>query len=216
RIQYSYKMKSLIDYWRKEWGNKDLPFYYVQIAPYFYSKAKDRPYTIYSEAEFWEAQAAALKIPNTAMISTLDLNNDPADLHPVNKWDVGKRFANATISKTYKKDNAIPMGPLFTKMKKEGNSLVLDFEYVGKGLVSKNKDNSVKGFELEDANHNWIVADAIIKNNKVYVSSDKVSNPIAVRYAWREDATPYLYNKDGLPALSFRSDNSLIKDFNVK
>ncbi|MCH5687097.1 sialate O-acetylesterase [Niabella sp. W65] len=124
RLEYTYKMKSLINYWRTKWENNKLPFYYVQIAPYYYSKAKDRPYTVYSEPEFWEAQAAALAIPNTVMIATTDLIEDPADLHPVNKWAVGERLAASALSNTYKMDDKPAMGPLFKSAVKAVNPLL--------------------------------------------------------------------------------------------
>lgn len=215
RISYSYKMKALIDYWRNQWNNNQLPFYYVQIAPYYYSKAKDRPYTIYSEPEFWEAQAAVLKVPGTTMIATIDLNDDPADLHPVNKWDVGQRLANAALSKTYKVNNAQPMGPIFKTESKTKNGIWLDFDFKGKGLKGTN-GNKLSGFEIAGADGNFIPADAIIKNDKVWVSPGKLKHPVAVRYAWREDAKATLFNSDGLPALPFRTDNPIAKMFTPK
>ncbi|WP_018629965.1 sialate O-acetylesterase [Niabella aurantiaca] len=212
RLQYSYKMEALINYWRKQWNNDRLPFYYVQIAPYYYSKATDRPYTVYSEPEFWEAQAAVLKIPHTAMISTMDLNDDPADLHPVNKWDLGKRLAGTALSATYKVSTAAAMGPVFKSAVKKGNTFVIDFDHKGKGLISKD-GKALQGFEVENEKGVYTGADAIIKDNKVWVHAVGVTVPRAVRYAWRENAKPALYNKDGLPALPFRTDNELKETF---
>ena len=212
RLEYSYKMKSLIDYWRKQWNNDQLPFYYIQIAPYYYSKSKDRPYTIHSEAEFWEAQAAVLKMHNTAMIATIDLNDDPADLHPVNKWDVGKRLANTALSKTYKTIKAEPMGPVFKSAQKVENGFLIDFYYKGKGLKSRN-GNTLSGFEIRNDQGDFVPAEAVIKNNKVWVTNTTVKNPTAVRYNWQEDAKPALYNSDELPAISFRTSDSVIDQF---
>ncbi len=212
RIQYSYKMKSLIDFWRGQWRNPKMPFYYVQIAPYYYSKATDREYTVYSEPEFWEAQAAVLKLANTAMIATLDLNDDPNDLHPVNKWDIGKRLANAALIKTYHKGNGVPMGPIFKRIMRRGNSLVLEFKYSDGGLVSKG-NKALKGFEIENDSGVFTEAKAVIKNNKIWLSSKGIKNPKTVRYAWREDAPATLFNKQGLPALPFRTSGSVIKEF---
>ncbi|WP_447642949.1 MULTISPECIES: sialate O-acetylesterase [Chitinophagaceae] len=213
RIQYAYKMKALIEWWRQQWNNKNLPFYYVQIAPYSYSKAKDRPYTVYSEPEFWEAQSLALTLPNTTMIATLDLNDNPSDLHPVNKWDVGARLANAAIAKTYHLSSATAMGPVFKTAQKIKNGFVVDFEHKGLGLEGKSGSANIKGFEVENENGVFKPADAVIKDGKVWVTSADVDRPISVRYAWREDASAELYNKNGLPALPFRSDNPLIKVF---
>ncbi|ANH80317.1 sialate O-acetylesterase [Niabella ginsenosidivorans] len=215
RLQYSYKMKALISYWRAQWHNDKLPFYYVQIAPYYYSKATDRSYTVYSEPEFWEAQSAVLRIPNTAMISTLDLNDDPADLHPVNKWGLGRRLAGAALSKTYHASDAAPMGPVFKSAVQKKNALVIDFDYKGKGLVSRN-GKTLEGFEVENEKGTYVTATAIIKDNKVWIRATDVMAPRAVRYAWREDARPSLYNKDGLPALPFRTNSELIKAFKAE
>ncbi|MCH5720216.1 sialate O-acetylesterase [Niabella hibiscisoli] len=215
RLEYTYKMKSLINYWRTKWGNNRLPFYYVQIAPYYYSKSKDRPYTVYSEPEFWEAQAAALKIPNTIMIATTDLIEDPADLHPVNKWDVGQRLAASALSKTYQIDDHPAMGPLFKSAVKSGQSYVLDFDHKGKGL--KSMDGApLSHFEVADEKGNYHPASAVIKNNKVWVNAMGVKNPRSVRFGWREDAKPNLFNMEGLPALPFRTDNTLRDQFKVQ
>jgi len=215
RLEYTYKMKSLINYWRTKWENNKLPFYYVQIAPYYYSKAKDRPYTVYSEPEFWEAQAAALAIPNTVMIATTDLIEDPADLHPVNKWAVGERLAASALSNTYKMDDKPAMGPLFKSAVKSGQSFIIDFDYKGKGLKS-NDGAPLNYFEVADKKGNYRTASAIIKNNKVWVSAAGIQNPRSVRFAWREDARANLYNTEGLPALPFRTDNKLKEQFNPR
>ncbi|MBO9617508.1 MAG: sialate O-acetylesterase [Niabella sp.] len=212
RLQYTYKMNALINYWRKEWQNPALPFYYVQIAPYNYSKASDRPYTVFSEPEFWEAQQAALKIPNTIMINTMDLNDNPADLHPVDKWDLGKRLAQSALSKTYKILAAMPMGPVFKAAKTEDAAMVIDFDYTGQGLMSKD-GKPLNCFEIADEQGQYVPAIAVIKNNKIWVSAAGIKKPGAVRFAWREDAKPNLYNKDGLPALPFRTDNKLMTAF---
>ncbi|MFT4095061.1 MAG: sialate O-acetylesterase [Niabella sp.] len=213
RIQYSYKMKALIAYWRKQWNNKELPFYYVQIAPYYYSKATDRPYTVYSEPEFWEAQAAVLKMNNTAMIATVDLNNNPADLHPVNKWEVGKRLARAALSAAYRIGHEAPMGPIFESMSKKGSHIIINFSNTGRGLIA-NDNKPLRCFEIAGKDGVYVPANAVHHNNTIIVSAEKIKNPVSVRFAWREDAKPNLYNSDGLPAISFRTDNPVINNFN--
>lgn len=204
RLQYTYKMRSLIDYWRKKWHNNELPFYYVQIAPYYYSKTTDRPYTVYSEPEFWEAQAAVLDVPNTAMVATIDLNDDLKDLHPVNKWEVGQRLAQSALAKTYKVSSRQAMGPVFKSAAKKGDILIIDFNYKGKGLKSRD-GSALSFFELEDTNGAYHKANAIIKGSKIVVKSNGIKDPRSVRFGWREDAKPNLVNSDGLPALPFRT-----------
>ncbi len=214
RLQYAYKMKALINQWRNIWNNNNMPFYYVQIAPYAYSTVKDslKSYTQQSLPEFWEAQSLALNIPNTAMVATVDLNPNLPDLHPVNKWDVGKRLALCALSKTYHIKNVTATGPLYSNMKIAGNQIELGFDYTGNGLTSK-VGQPLQGFEIAGADGKYVTATAIIQNNKVYVSAEAIQHPANVRYNWSEAAQASLYNKDGLPALPFRTDNPLIKQF---
>lgn len=212
RLQYAYKMKALIEWWRKDWNNNALPFYYVQIAPYYYSKATDRPYTVYSEPEFWEAQTAVLKLPHTGMVSTIDLNDNAKDLHPVNKWDVGKRLAICALGNIYGQA-VMPMGPVFEAMQVQGNRAVLSFKYADKGLKS-NDNKDLNWFEIAGSNGKYFPATANIDGGKIIVSSEAVAKPVAVRFAWHEDAKPNLYNTEGLPAMPFRTDNPIEREFN--
>ncbi|RYG03584.1 MAG: sialate O-acetylesterase, partial [Chitinophagaceae bacterium] len=93
-ISYAYKMKALINSWRKAWNDEKMPFYYVQIAPYNYSKTTGKVVmTANTEPEFWEAQAQLLRLPNTAMVVTTDLNDNQEDLHPTYKWEIGRRLS---------------------------------------------------------------------------------------------------------------------------
>ena len=213
RLQYGYKMKALINHWRKIWGSSDLPFYYVQIAPYAYSKQKGQvPYTEESLPEFWEAQQLALSIPNTDMVATTDLNFDLDNLHPHFKWEIGKRLALCALAKAYDQTVGAALSPVFRKMKLQGNKIALDFKYTGQGLTS-NDGQPLSCFTIAGADGKFIPATAIIKNNKVEVSASSIEHPVAVRFGWNEANHPNLYNKDGLPALSFRTDNPLIQKF---
>ena len=213
RLQYSYKMKALIGQWRKIWNNNALPFYYVQIAPYAYSKQKGKvAYTEESLPEFWEAQAMALKIPHTGMIATTDLNFDLDNLHPHYKWEIGKRLALCALANDYGKKDIAAMGPVYEKMKVQGNKIILDFKYTGKGLINKD-EQPLKDFTIAGTDGKFIPAKAIIKNNTVEVSAENILHPVAVRFGWNEADHPNLYNKDGLPALPFRTDNPLSTKF---
>jgi sialate O-acetylesterase len=213
RLQYTYKMKALIDQWRKLWSNNAMPFYYVQIAPYAYSKQKGNvAYTEESEPEFWEAQQLALKIPHTAMIATTDLNYDLDNLHPHFKWDIGKRLALAALYNEYGKKDSAPMGPLYKNSKVQGNKMLISFTYAGKGLVS-NDNNALNNFTIAGEDGKFVPATATIKKDKVEVYAAAVPNPVAVRFGWNEADHSNLYNKDGLPALSFRTDNPLEEKF---
>ncbi|MBS1512867.1 MAG: sialate O-acetylesterase [Bacteroidetes bacterium] len=208
RLQYAYKMKALINQWRNIWHNNALPFYYVQIAPYDYSKQKGQvPYTEQSLPEFWEAQTTALQIPHTAMITTTDLNFDLDNLHPHFKWEIGKRLALCALANNYKKGNEF-MGPQYRSMKIAGDHIILYFDHCGKGLMSKD-GTPLQNFEIADGKGGYVDANAIIKKNTVDVSAKGITHPEAVRFAWNEGDHANLYNKDGLPAIPFRTDNPL-------
>lgn len=215
RIQYTYKMQALIKQWRKIWNNDAMPFYYVQIAPFAYSKQKGQlTYTEESLPEFWEAQAAALKIPHTGMITTTDLNFDLDNLHPHYKWEIGKRLALCALANDYERKDIVAMGPLYENMKISGKKIIIRFTYTGKGLVTtygKPLDN----FSIAGADGKFTAAKAFIKNNTVEVFSDNVPSPVAVRFGWNEAAHSNLYNSNGLPALPFRTDNTLITKFKI-
>lgn len=214
RIQYAYKMQALMEYWRKQWNNKELPFYYVQIAPYAYSETKDslKSYTKESLPQFWEVQQLSLKLPNTGMASTLDLNTSASNLHPVNKWDIGKRLALCALNKMYGYKNIVAMGPMYKNMNIKGNEVELIFGYVGNGLIAKD-ERPLTGFIIAGNDGKFVPAKAEIRNNKVYVFAEGIEHPTNVRFNWSEAYNSNLYNKDGLPAMPFRTDNPLINQF---
>jgi sialate O-acetylesterase len=208
-ISYTYKMEALINNWRNTWGDKGMPFYYVQIAPHHYSKSKNGEVqnTEFTEPEFREAQTAALKIPHTGMIITTDLNDDIKNIHPPFKWEIGRRLELQALANTY--DRKITFsGPVYDKMKVKGNKISLQFKNTGKGLVSHN-GKPLTDFTIAGADGKFVPAQAIIDGGKVMVWSPEVSKPVAARFAWHEAAQPNFYNKDGLPAAPFRTDNPL-------
>jgi sialate O-acetylesterase len=204
-IEYTYKMEALINGWRKLW-NGDLPFYYVQIAPFYYSKSKNQyPLDEETEPKFWEAQSLVMKIPNTGMAVINDLSKSPDDLHPEGKWEVGRRLAQWALAKDYG-IKVMPSGPMYSKMKIEKGAIELKFDYVGKGLMSKD-GKALNWFTIAGDDGKFVKADAVIKGDKVIVSSPDVPHPVNVRFAWSEAAQPNFFNKDGLPAVPFRTDN---------
>jgi sialate O-acetylesterase len=207
-VTYTYKMEALINSWRSLWADKSLPFYYVQIVPFMYSTLSPTV-TIPTDKlpEFWEAQALALNIPNTGMIETTDLNDNVKNLHPHFKWEIGRRLAILALAKTYGK-KIVYSGPMYKQMKVSGNKIELTFDNTGSGLISKN-GKPLDWFTIAGADGKFVSADAVISGNKVIVSSSLVSAPTAVRFAWAETAQPNLFNKEGLPAAPFRTDNPL-------
>lgn len=213
RLQYTYKMAALINQWRKIWNNNTLPFYYVQIAPFAYSTSGgEKKYTKQSLPEFWEAQELALQITHTAMIATADLNFNMDNLHPHFKWEIGRRLALCALANNYGKKEILPMGPLFEKMEMQGNKAIISFRFAGKQLMN-NSGQPLTDFFVAGADGKYFEADAVIKADKVELSSEKVNNPVTVRYGWDESFHPNLYNAQGLPAMPFRTDNPLINQF---
>ena len=193
---YAYKrlLSEMILSWRNVWGSS-FPFYYAQIAPYKYS----RPF---EGVEVMDAQRRTLEVPNTGMIILSDIG-DTLDIHPKNKQDVGIRFANMALNRHYKKIIIEDSGPLFKSFIVEKNKAIVTFDH-SNGLYAKGK--KITHFEIAGEDNIFYPADAVIKNDKVIVSSKKVNSPVNIRFAWRNTATPDLFNGAGLPASCFITD----------
>ncbi|MEQ7799706.1 sialate O-acetylesterase [Pedobacter sp. ASV1-7] len=211
-ISYSYKMKALINSWRSAWKDKDMPFYYVQVAPFNYSASKGKvALDEQTEPEFWEAQAQLLRMPNTGMVVTTDLNDYPDDLHPNYKWEIGRRLALWALARDYNQQLTWS-GPIYKSVKFKGNTAELEFEHTGKGLISED-GKALNCFTMAAKDGKFFPAEAIIKGKKIIVSVKGLKKPVAVRFGWNEAVRANLYNKDGLPALPFRTDNPLTRQF---
>ena len=200
---------AMIRNWRALFAQGDLPFYYVQVAPYYYSHVKSGKvkFTEYTEPELREAQTAALKIPYTGMVVTTDLNDDINNLHPPFKWEVGRRLELLALANAYHR-HVVFSGPMYEHMKIKGDKIELSFKYTGGGLASHD-GKPLTNFEIAAADGHFVPAQAEIKNNKVDVWAQDVKKPVAARFAWNEAAQPNFYNKEGLPAVPFRTDNPL-------
>ncbi|WP_187263503.1 sialate O-acetylesterase [Pontibacter beigongshangensis] len=197
---YATLLPTLINNWRSDWGY-EFPFYYVQIAPF-------KNYGLQAGARLRDVQRRTLQVPNTGMVVISDIGNNE-NIHPTNKHDVGKRLANLALNQTYGKKELPYSGPLYRDMKTEGNKAVLYFDHADKGLVSKGK--KLTGFEVAGADQKFVKADARIIGNTVVVQAKQVKNPAAVRFEWNNAVEASLFNKDGLPASSFRTDDWAVK-----
>jgi sialate O-acetylesterase len=177
----------------------------VQLAPFLYSGSSggDQVHTPEALAEFREAQAAALSVPRTGMIVTTDLCDKLDDIHPTYKWEIGRRLALLALKNEYGK-KLVASGPFLKKIHRAGDSLELEFENTGSGLVSRD-GKALTWFELAGVDGTFVPAEARISGKKVVVSAAAVTVPSAVRFAWNEAAQPNLFNKEGLPALPFRA-----------
>jgi sialate O-acetylesterase len=151
------------------------------------------------------------------MATTIDVG-DPNNLHPVDKSDVGQRLALVARHLVYGEKDLVWTGPIYSSMKVEGSTVRLSFTQIGSGLVIGSSPwvpphseaiptTSLLGFTLADDQKHWVPADARIDGDTVVLSSDKVTAPTAVRYAWANSPVCNLYNKEGLPAAPFRTDD---------
>ena len=196
---YTEKMKALIAGWRTAWNNPEMPFLFVQLAPYNYG-----PMRTEHLPGIWEAQEAALSIPNTGMAVTTDIGN-VKDIHPKNKQEVGRRLALWALAKTYGKQDVIFSGPVYREMKVEGNKVRLSFDHTAGGLTSRD-GNALTEFTIAGEDNKFVAANAEIDGDSVVVSAAEVAKPTAVRFGWQQLAEPNLANKAGLPASPFRTD----------
>ncbi len=196
-ILYKKLFPAMIADWRKQFEVGDFPFYFVQIAPYDYGQN--------SKSQILrEAQFQTLSVKNTGMAVTLDIGN-PKDIHPADKEDVGGRLAYLALAKTYGKK--IPFsGPVYKSMKVIKGKVILSFDNAGKGLIIK----PLKGeYNFMIAGEDKVFKKAIVKieGSKLVISNPEIKKPVAVRYAWSNTDEATLFNKEGLPASSFRTDS---------
>ncbi|MGC3992148.1 MAG: sialate O-acetylesterase [Chthoniobacteraceae bacterium] len=202
---YPDKMAALLHGWRAVWG-EDFPFYYVLIAPHLYHVVRESQISS-PEAEpiFWEAQASFLQHePKAGMILTTDLVDNLLDIHPRDKKTVGERLANWALNKDYGRTDLPLYGPIFKGMKVEGAKAIITFDHA-EGLMTKDQ-KAPNWFTLAGADGRIYPGQATISGETVEVTSPHVSQPVVVRFAWDEGAQPNLFNKDGLPAMPFRSN----------
>ncbi len=200
--EYQKLFPTMVADWRQRWGQGDFPFLYVQLASFM--ATKDQP-SESNWAELRESQLKCLSVPNTAMVVTIDIG-EAADIHPLNKLDVGKRLALAAENIAYGEKDVVYSGPIYKSMETETNRIILTFDHVDGGLVAKGGE--LKQFAIASPRKNFVWAKAVIEGDKVIVSSDDIRNPAFVRYAWADNPEgANLYNEAGLPASPFRTDH---------
>ncbi|MGO8689969.1 MAG: sialate O-acetylesterase [Thermoguttaceae bacterium] len=196
---YAGKMKSLILGWRQAWGY-DFPFYFVQIAPWL---GRYEPGQV---PILWECQVASLKIPKTGMAVTTDLVDNIREGHYANKLDLGNRLALWALAKDYGRKDLVYSGPLYKSMKIEGSKIRVSFAHVGGGLKSRD-GKPLSEFEVAGADGKFVPAVATIDGETVVVQAKEIAVPTQARFGWRNEATPNLMNKEGLPASPFQTNN---------
>ncbi len=219
-LEYRQLFPRLIEDWRHQWNQSggaagaEFPFLFVQLP------CNGQDSTPVAEQGWpWlrEAQLRTLKVPRTGMAITIDVG-DPNNVHPADKLDVGLRLALLAKKLVYG-ENIVASGPLFENFKPEaGGKIRLYFNETGSGLtcgqqpwcapgVQPFPKDKLIGFFVAGDDKKWVEADASIDGENVVVSSAQVPNPVAVRYGWANSPRCNLYNKEGLPASPFRTDD---------
>ncbi|NND08834.1 MAG: sialate O-acetylesterase [Saprospiraceae bacterium] len=197
---YAKQFPTMIENWRAEWAVGDFPFYFVQIAPYYYNGNFGIP-------PLWEAQEAALALPNTGMASTQDIGQI-YDIHPPEKEEVGRRLALLALEQHYETDGIVSSGPQLADVTFKDGKAVLTFDaknstfyFAGDGI------GGIPSFFVADQRRIFYPAEVKQQNNRLILSANGIQEPVAVRYLWNDKANATIYNMHGLPTPGFRTDN---------
>ncbi|HSV13419.1 MAG TPA: sialate O-acetylesterase [Tepidisphaeraceae bacterium] len=213
-MEYRTLFPAMVRGWRKQWGDDQLPFLFVQLPGFGRRQTELAPS---NWAMLREAQAMTLQLPRTGMAVTVDLVPARALLHPKNKADIGHRLALLARSIAYG-EAVDAWSPMFASMQIESGAARIRFTHADGELVvraapeeraepSTTAPSEVTGFAIAGADHKFVRATARIDADTVIVSSDEVNSPVAVRYAWEENPQVDLYNAAGLPVAPFRTDD---------
>ena len=185
---------------------RDFPFYFVQLPSWLPVQTEpveaDAAWAVSREM----MRLVARSVPNTGVAVSIDTGDDIL-LHPKDKKPIGLRLAYLALKKTYGKD-FVEYGPFYKSYRVEGDKIVLTFDAVGSGLMTSKK-GPLNSFAIAGKDGNFVWADAVIKDDSVIVSAKAISSPVAVRYAWAMNPSQrnLLYNKEGIPASPFRTDD---------
>jgi sialate O-acetylesterase len=204
--QYEKLFPAMVKEWREEFGQGDFPFYFAEIAPYNYAQAP--PYNSggkYNSAFLRDAQRkAVIKIPNSGMVVLLDIGEEYS-IHPRDKETGGKRFAYMALAKTYAKSGFAYTSPSFDSLLVNGGIATIKFKDAPNGLTTFGKP--LLNFEIAGIDKAFHPAKAVITRTGLLVSSPDVSNPVAVRYAFKDFVVGELFSTEGFPVSSFRTDD---------
>lgn len=205
-FQYLDLFKTMVAQWRKQWGLGEFPFYFAQIAPFDYSVfTPDTVVEKYNSAYLREAQLkASHEIPNSGMAVLLDIGEQDI-IHPKHKKVGGQRLAYLALAKTYGVKGFEFQSPEFNAMESKGSSLILSFNNVPNGLMSRVEH--IRGFEIAGEDQIFYPANAFLRRKSVILSSPRVEKPIAVRYLFNDYVEAEVFSNGGLPLSSFRTDN---------
>jgi sialate O-acetylesterase len=185
----------------------DFPFYFTQLPSWNPPQEKpvegiESPWVVSREM----MRLVTGEVTNTAMAVTID-TGDSIALHPKNKKPIGIRHAYLALKETYGK-KIIASGPRFMKQSLQGNRIILEFDSTGSAMMAA-RPGQPDAFAIAGKNRKWHWAQAEIKGNTVLLSCKEIQNPVAARYAWAMNPSQrnLLYNREGIPASPFRTDN---------
>lgn len=191
---YKQLQPTMINDWRIHFEQGFLPFLFVQLPNIGGGSCQ----------YFREAQAESTDLPNVGMAVSIDVG-DPYDIHPNNKKPVGERLYLRAKEIAYKESDGIFQGPVYESFRIEKNRICLKFKSTGSGLISKD-GKELRTFEIASEDHKYVPAKAHIEGNEVIVWNDTLTKPVSARHAWDSNPAVNLYNKEGLPATSFRTN----------
>ena len=200
--EYKTLFPAVIDSWRAQWKNEALPFYYVQIAPFAGYGLRTDAAERMTSAELRESQMLTLAKSNVGMAITTDVGDDKL-IHPPKKKEVGDRLALWALNKDYGYTDLVRSGPIYKSVRFNKGRALVSFDHAGSGLYCP--DNTIKHFEIAGTDGKYYPAKARIIGKEVMVWSNKVPQPKGVRLGWENYFEINLFNKEGLPASSFRS-----------
>ena len=201
---YDIMQARMVQQWREDWGDKEnkMPFYFTMIAPHSYGNSRAIAYPLFVECQ----QRALANIPNCAMAATTDTGEEVC-IHPAKKNEVGERMAAFALRDLYGQGGVDVVAPTYESYKVDGNSIIVTLKDVGPGLAP-GYGKWIKGFEIAGADKVFHPANAYVHSyREVKVSSDKVKEPVAVRYAFRNFIPCDFMSVLGLPVVPFRTDN---------
>jgi sialate O-acetylesterase len=213
-LHYRVQLARMIKYYRSSWhkmsnGNvaDDFPVYFTQLPSW--NPAQTKP--VEGIEASWAVSREAMRLvtqdlSNTGMVVSIDTGNE-IDLHPKNKQAIGIRHAYLALKNVYGK-KLVPHGPFYKSHKISGNKIIISFDSTGSGLVSA-KDTKINSFAIAGADKKWHWAEVKLVGDTIVLTSPAVPKPAAARYAWAMNPSQrnLIYNKEGLPASPFRTDD---------
>jgi sialate O-acetylesterase len=207
--QYRTLYPDMIRNWRADWGQGDFAFLGVQLAPWDKNRKRSieeiTAAPVESDwAELREAQVLSTQVLPRVGLAIITDAGDKDDIHPAKKEPVGARLALLARRIAYG-ESLVASGPAYENFQVKDGKAILSFANVGGGLEARGGE--LKGFAVAGEDRKFVWAKAQIENDKVVVSSPEISNPVAVRYGWADYPVVNLFNKEGLPASPFRTDD---------